>query len=137
MKKYKIAALLMIIHGGLMEIGGALSFIALIVLKTDKFNIEQYVFFKFPYYQDNVYMMIVMGVIYGMVRVIGAIGLLKNRMWGFTLSIINCIVTMLLMSFMLPMGIIDGILACSVLILMLLQYYEKVKLYNDKNGSNL
>lgn len=137
MKKYKIAALLIIIHGGLMEIGGALSFIALIVLKTDKFNIEQYVFFKFPYYQDNVYMMIVMGVIYGMVRVIGAIGLLKNRMWGFTLSIINCIVTMLLMSFMLPMGIIDGILACSVLILMLLQYYEKVKLYNDKNGSNL
>lgn len=137
MKKYKIAALLMIIHGGLMEIGGALSFIALIVLKTDKFNIEQYVFFKFPYYQDNVYMMIVMGVIYGMVRVIGAIGLLKNRMWGFTLSIINCIVTMLLMSFMLPMGIIEGILACSVLILMLLQYYEKVKLYNDKNGSNL
>lgn len=137
MKKYKIAALLMIIHGGLMEIGRALSFIALIVLKTDKFNIEQYVFFKFPYYQDNVYMMIVMSVIYGMVRVIGAIGLLKNRMWGFTLSIINCIVTMLLMSFMLPMGIIDGILACSVLILMLLQYYEKVKLYNDKNGSNL
>lgn len=137
MKKYKIAALLMIIHGGLMEIGRALSFIALIVLKTDKFNIEQYVFFKFPYYQDNVYMMIVMGVIYGMVRVIGAIGLLKNRMWGFTLSIINCIVTMLLMSFMLSMGIIDGILACSVLILMLLQYYEKVKLYNDKNGSNL
>lgn len=70
-------------------------------------------------------MMIIMGTIYGIVRVIGAVGLMKNKMWGFTLSIINCIVTMLLMSFMLPMGIVDGIFACSALILMLLQYHGK------------
>lgn len=126
MNEYKVAALLMIIHGGLMEIGGALSFIFIVLaLEPDRVDIGQYFSFKFPYYQDNLYMVIIMGAIYGIVRIIGAVGLMKNRMWGFALSIINCIVTMLLMSFMLPMGIVDGIFACSALILMLLQYYGK------------
>ena len=53
--------------------------------------------------------MMVMGAIYGIVRVIGAVGLLKNRMWGLALSVINCVITMALMMFMLPAGIMDGI----------------------------
>lgn len=90
MNKYKAAALLMMIHGGLMEIGGALSFIFIVLaLEPDKTDIGQYFSFKFPYYQDNLCMMIIMGTIYGIVRVIGAVGLMKNKMWGFTLSIIN------------------------------------------------
>lgn len=79
--------------------------------------------FKFPYFQDNLNMMIVIGAIYGVVRTIGAIGLLKNKMWGFMLSVINCVITMALMMFLLPAGILDGVLASSALILMLTQYY--------------
>ena len=30
----------------------------------------------------------------------------------YTLSVINCVVTMILMMFMLPFGIQDGLLAC-------------------------
>lgn len=117
MNKYKAAALLMMIHGGLMEIGGALSFIFIVLaLEPDKTDIGQYFPFKFPYYQDNLYMMIIMETIYGIVRVIGAV------------------VTMLLMSFMLPMGIVDGIFACSVLILMLLQYHGKKKQCKEKQS---
>jgi uncharacterized membrane protein (DUF2068 family) len=72
--------------------------------------------------------MMVIGLIFGAVRLTGAIGLLKNRMWGLALSVINCIVTMALMIFMLPAGIMDGILACGALILMLTQYFGKKKI---------
>ena len=79
-------------------------------------------------------MMMVMGAIYGVFRLIGAIGLLKNRMWGLVLSVINCVITIALMMFLLPAGIMDGIFAGSALILILMQYYgdKKVVEYTAK-----
>lgn len=128
MKKYKIAAVLMIIHGGFMEIGGCFAIIPALILGSDRFDIGQYFSFRLPYFQENLYMMIIMGAIYGAVRVIGAIGLLKNKMWGLALSVINCVRTMALMMFLLPAGIMDGIFACSALILMLTQYFGDKKI---------
>lgn len=49
-------------------------------------------------------------------------------MWGLVLSVINCVITMALMMFMLPAGIMDGILAITALILILTQYFENKKL---------
>jgi uncharacterized membrane protein (DUF2068 family) len=123
MKKYKIASILMIIHGGFMEIGGCLALIPVLALGSDNFNVGKYFSFIVPYFQENLYLMMIIGGIFGIVRLIGAIGLLKNRMWGLALSVINCIITMILMVFMLPAGIMDGIFACSALILILIQYY--------------
>lgn len=131
MKKYKIAAILMIIHGGFMEIGGCLAVIPAMILGSDQFDIGQYFSFKLPYFQDNLYLMIVMGAIYGIVRVIGAVGLLKNKLWGLALSVINCVLTMTLMMFLLPAGIMDGILACSALVLILLQYFGDKKITDE------
>ena len=128
MKKYKLAALLMIIHGGCMELGGVFCLIPAIILGTDKFDVGQYFSFKLPYFQDNLYMMMVMGAIYGVFRMIGAIALLKNKMWGLVLSVINCVITIALMMFLLPAGIMDGILAGSALILMLIQYFGNKKI---------
>lgn len=128
MKKYKIAAVLMIIHGGFMEIGGCFAIIPALILGSDRFDIGQYFSFRLPYFQENLYMMIIMGAIYGAVRVIGAIGLLKNKMWGLALSVINCVLTMALMMFLLPAGIMDGIFSCSALILMLTQYFGDKKI---------
>ncbi len=128
MKKYKIAAILMIIHGGFMEIGGCFAIIPALILGSDRFDIGQYFSFRLPYFQENLYMMIIMGAIYGAVRVIGAIGLLKNKMWGLALSVINCVLTMALMMFLLPAGIMDGIFACSALILILTQYFGDKKI---------
>lgn len=105
MKKYKIAAILMIIHGGFMEIGGVLCLIPVLIIGTDKFDMGRYFAFKLSYFQENLYLMMIMGAIYGAFRLIGAIGLLKNRMWGLALSITNCVITMLLMMFLLPAGI--------------------------------
>ena len=128
MKKYRIAAVLMIIHGGFMEIGGVLCMIPALMLGTDKFDIGQYFEFKLSYFQENLYLMMVMGAIYGVLRLIGAIGLLRNRMWGLVLSVINCVITVALMMFLLPAGIMDGILAGSALILILMQYYGDKKI---------
>lgn len=128
MKKYKIASILMFIHGAFMEIGGCLCLIPIFVIGKDKFNINQYFSFIVPYFQNNMNLMFIMGAIYGVVRVIGAAGLWKNRMWGLVLSIINCVITMILMMFMLPAGVIDGILACSALILILMQYFGNKKI---------
>ena len=128
MKKYKIAAILMIIHGGFMELGGIFAMIPALLIGTDKYDIGKYFKFKLPYFQENLYMMMVMGAIYGVFRLIGAIGLLKNRMWGLVLSVINCVITITLMMFLLPAGIMDGILAGSALILILMQYFGDKKI---------
>ena len=106
-----------------MEIGGCLCLVPIFVIGSDKFDINQYVSFIVPYFKDNMSLMLVMGAVYGIVRVIGAVGLWNNKMWGLALSVINCVVTMALMMFMLPAGVMDGILACSALILILTQYF--------------
>ena len=97
MKKYKIASVLMMIHGAFMEIGGCFCLIPIFILGADKFNINEYISFIVPYFQENMDLMLIMGMLYGIVRVIGAVGLWKNRMWGLVLSILNCIITMILM----------------------------------------
>ncbi len=123
MKKYKAAAILMIIHGGFMEIGGCLAMAPVLLLNNADIDIKSYFSFIVPYLQENLYLMLAMGGIFGAKRVIGAVGLLKNKMWGLALSLINCVITMALMIFMLPAGIMDGILACAALVLMLTQYF--------------
>ena len=123
MRKYRIASFLMIVHGGFMELGGAVCFICAMLLGQDKFDIGKYFSFKLPYFEENLYMMIFLGAIYGTARMIGAVGLLKNRLWGVVLSVINCTVTIILMMFLLPSGLIDGLLAYSALILILTQYF--------------
>ena len=111
-----------------MEIGGVLCALPVLILGSGKFDIGQYFSFKLQYFQDNLYMILFMGAIFGAMRIIGAIGLLKNRMWGLALSVINCVVTMILMMFMLPFGIQDGLLACIALVLILTQYFGNRKI---------
>lgn len=122
MRKYRLASALMILHGGFMEVGGALCMIPFLLPGFD-FDISRFFSFRLPYFQDNLYLMTVMGAIYGVLRLIGAVGLLKNRMWGLVLSVINCVVTLALMMFLLPMGVLDGLLAGAALVLMLMEYF--------------
>lgn len=128
MKKYKIASILMFIHGAFIETGGCLCLIPIFFMDSDKFDVNQYFSFIVPYFKDNMNLMLVMGAIYGIVRIIGAFGLWKNKMWGLALSVINCVITMALMMFMLPAGIMDGILATTALILILTQYFGNKKI---------
>ena len=128
MKKYKIAAVLMFIHGAFMEIGGCLCLIPIFVMGSDRFDVNQFISFIVPYFKNNMNLMLVIGAIYGIIRVIGAVGLWKNKMWGLVLSVINCVITLALMMFMLPAGIMDGVLAGSSLFLILTQYFGDKKI---------
>ena len=128
MKQYKLAAVLMIVHGGLMELSVCLALIPLIILGIDAGDSSRYFSFIVPYFQEHLYLMMAMSGIVGITRIIGAIGLLKNRLWGLVLSSINCIITMILMVFMLPAGIVDGVLASAALILILTAYFGKRKI---------
>ena len=123
MKKYRIAAVLMIVHGGFMELGGLLCAVPALIWGTDAFDVGRYFAFRLPYFQENLLMMLGMGAIYGALRLTGAIGLLRGRMWGLVLSVINCVVTLALMMFLLPAGIMDGLLAGSALVLVLMGYF--------------
>jgi len=123
MKKYRAAAILMMIHGGLLEIGGCLALIPVLILGSDSFDMAQYFSFIVPFFQDHMTLMMIIGGLYGIIRLIGAIALWKNKMWGLALSIINCIITLALMIFMLPVGMVDGLLAGSSLILILTAYF--------------
>lgn len=121
----------MFIHGAFMEIGGCLCLIPIFIMGSDRFDINAYFSFIVPYFQSNMKLMLIMGAIYGAVRIIGAVGLWKNKMWGLALSVINCVLTMALMMFMLPAGIMDGIFACSALILILVQYFGDKRIVEE------
>jgi uncharacterized membrane protein (DUF2068 family) len=132
MKKYKIAAILLIIHGGIFEITGLLAIIPIMLFPSKSFEMSKYISFIVPYLQDNIVLMCVMSGLYGIMRIISAIGLLKNRMWGFILALINCIVTMALMIFMLPAGIMDGVLSCTIIVMLLMGYFGKSKIVKEQ-----
>ncbi|MFF0909146.1 hypothetical protein ACFWZW_00470 [Microbacterium enclense] len=57
--------------------------------------------------------------VFATLRVVAAIGLLRNRMWGYASSLVIGCVTLVLMVFMLPAGIADGVLSGAALLLLL------------------
>lgn len=122
-RKYKAAATLMFIQGGLMELGVCLALIPLVAFGVDQDRASTHFSFIVPYLQDNLYMMMLMSGVFGVIRLIGAIGLFRNRMWGLALTTINCAVTMALMVLMLPAGLVDGLLSGAALVLILTQYF--------------
>ncbi|PPI52819.1 hypothetical protein C5D33_10135 [Rathayibacter toxicus] len=66
--------------------------------------------------------MVISGV-FGALRAVGAVGLLRLRVWGIWLSVINCVVTLVVMVFLLPTGIVEGILSGGALVLILIAYF--------------
>jgi uncharacterized membrane protein (DUF2068 family) len=75
--------------------------------------------FALPYLQDNLYLMMAMSGVFAVLRVIGGVALWRNRVWGLALSLVNCAVTLVLMIFLLPAGIADGLLSGAALVLIL------------------
>lgn len=113
-------AWLLLAQGVLMEGLVFIGLLVLIGLNIPQSSIaENANVFALPYLQENLYLMMAMSGIFATLRVLGAIGLLRNRLWGLGLSIINCTVTVVLMAFMLPAGIIDGVLSGTALVLIL------------------
>ena len=120
-RQYRWAAGLLLVQGVLME---GLVFIGVVVFLALQIPpasiVENADVFALPYLQDNLYLMMAMSGVFAALRVLGAAGLLRNRLWGLALSLINCIVTLALMIFLLPAGILDGVLSGTALVLLLI-----------------
>ncbi|MFC4224324.1 DUF2127 domain-containing protein [Lysinibacter cavernae] len=119
------AAILQLIQGGLMEGLPFLGLLALLLFGVDASIPAKGFSFIVPFFNEHLYLMMAMSGVFGALRVIGAIGLLRNRMWGFALSLINCVVTLVLMMFMLPAGIFDGLLSGGALLLLLTAWFGR------------
>lgn len=111
---------MLLVQGVLME---GLVFVGVLVLLTLNIPLasitENAEVFALPYLQDNLYLMMAMSGVFAALRILGAVGLLRNRLWGLGLSLINCVVTLVLMIFLLPAGLLDGVLSGTALVILL------------------
>lgn len=117
MKRYKIAAVLMIIHGVVLEV----------ILSLYMMN-SQGIGFVVSFFDERIVLCHFMRAMYGLARVIVAGGLLSGRMWGLALCVILSAVTLVLTPFLLPLGLLDGVLAFAALVLMLMAYFGEKKI---------
>lgn len=122
-KKIKIAACLLLVQGGLLETSILLALPFMLVAGIEQSRASSHSQFIVPFFQENLYMMMAISGVYGLLRIIGTIGLLRNRIWGFALSVINCITTITIMIFLLPAGIVDDVLSGTALILLPSAWY--------------
>ena len=118
--QYRWAAGLLLVQGALMEGLVFVGLLVLLALNIPQASIVEHAnVFDLPYLQENLYLVMAMSGVFAALRVLGAIGLLRNRLWGLGLSLINCVVTLVLMVFLLPAGLLDGVLSGTALMLML------------------
>lgn len=119
-RRYRTAAVLLLIQGVLMEGLVAVGALVLVALGIPQETVTGRAdVFALPYLQDNLYGMMAMSGIFAALRITGAIALWRRRLWGLALSLMNCVVTMVLMIFLLPAGIADGLLSGGALVLIL------------------
>ncbi|MBZ2197957.1 hypothetical protein [Occultella gossypii] len=118
-RRLRAAAVLQIVQGALMECSVLVALVVVSALGLDLSRSGEYFSFIVPYLQDNLELMMVMSGIFGVLRIVGAVALWRNRMWGLGLSLIMCVVTIALMIFLLPAGIVDGLLSGTALVLIL------------------
>ncbi len=121
MKKLKLVALFIFIHAAI-EIG-TLPMVLMLSARG-----ELGTMFLYPYLQENILIISCLGFILGFLRIVSGIAVIKNLKWGLILGILNSFLTLLLMTFYLPGGIIDGILASGALILLLSSHYKNAKI---------
>ncbi len=79
--------------------------------------------FIFEPLQNNMKITTLVGVIFGVVRIIAALGIFLSLMWGWALGVIISVVTFIIMTLYLPWGIMDGILSGITLISLLMGYF--------------
>lgn len=115
-----MASGLLIAQGALMELSVFVGVVVLLALDVPQASITDRVdIFALPYLNEHLYLMMAMSGLFGALRIIGAVALARNRMWGLVLSLFNCGATLVLMMFLLPPGLLDGILTGTALVLIL------------------
>ena len=110
MKLYRIASVIIIIHGIIELISSFQLFFRWCGVETAELP------YGLPFPE-----IAIKESFWGVIRIIAGIGLSKKLMWGFILSIIACVIAITMQ------GHISGLLAGAALILLLIQYFDKKK----------
>jgi hypothetical protein len=116
---FALAAWLLIAQSVLMELGAAVMLPVLLVIGVDQSAIGAHFSFIVPFFQEHLYLLMAMSGVFGVLRLVGAVAMLRDRLWGLGVSVVMCVVTLVLMIFMLPAGILDGMLSGGAIILIL------------------
>lgn len=112
-----VAGVFLLIHG-LVEVLGLLSL--LIPLQQHPFIFEEI--------KQNWQSAVWVGAISGSLRLLAAGGIFANRKWGWVLGIMMSVITFTMLTFYLPFGVMDALLASVVLALLLISNYGGAKI---------
>ena len=107
------AAILLIIHG-VVELAALLAFVSPSYRPS----------FIFEELSRNWTYAVWVGAIAGCIRILAAAGILACRKWGWALAIVVSATTLLTLTFYLPFGIMDALLAWPVMILLIVSHYK-------------
>jgi hypothetical protein len=119
-RELRAAAVLLLVQGVLMEGLVAVGLVVLVVLGIPQADVTDHArVFALPYLQDELYPMMAMSGIFAALRITAGIGLWRDRLWGLALAGAMCVVTLVLMMFLLPAGLLDGVLSGTALVLLL------------------
>jgi hypothetical protein len=117
---FKIVAILLLFHG-FTEIMGLFALFA-----PSQYVAKMFVNFggmSSAALADNVAMISMFGVFWGVTRVIAAVGILQNRKWALALGIIISVITLMTSISIIPAGVMDTLFAIPVLILLLIGWF--------------
>jgi uncharacterized membrane protein (DUF2068 family) len=114
----RAAAVLQLLQGVLMEGTVFVGFFVLLALDVPQESVGRYFEFRLDYLQDNLYEMMLLCGVFAALRVIASVGLLRGRAWGAALTVVNCVVTLVLMVFLLPAGLADGVFCGGTIVLL-------------------
>lgn len=107
----RVAGFLLLVHGGI-ELLGLVGFLGFPPT------------FAFAELTANWSLAIWIGVVSGVLRVLAAAGLFGNRLWGWLLGLLLCVITMASLTFYLPFGLMDSVLSGTVLALLVIARYK-------------
>ncbi|WP_052129286.1 hypothetical protein [Clavibacter michiganensis] len=119
-RELRAAAVLLLVQGVLMEGLVAVGLVVLLVLGIPQATVTDHAdVFALAYLRENLYPMMAMSGIFAALRITAGVGLWRDRLWGLALAAVMCVVTLVLMVFLLPAGILDGVLSGTALALLL------------------
>ena len=122
-----IAAIILLVYG-IIETLDCLSLV-LVVAKVIENPYPTFVFQELEDMMNNhTLYMIPVFLVFTSMRLLAAVGLLLNRMWGFWMGIFVSGVTFCVMILFLPLGALDGVISVAVVTFLLIGYCGKQKI---------
>lgn len=126
--RYRIVAWLVITQAVAMELGAMLALPIPLFMNVPEADIGTRVHFALPYFQNNLSLLMVMSGIFGVLRLAGGVGILRDRLWGLAVTVVMNVVTLVLMIFLLPAGIADGVFSGASLLLIASAWFGRTTL---------